>query len=92
MTCATSGFHPGIVLWRRNGELLSIDGHNYETEQILNNQENSVHDNNLTIRDTIGLINNPTYTCEVSNGNTTLAKSTTLRIGLRGTVNNAVTC
>ena len=84
VTCATRGFHPESVLWLRNGELLSVDGLYYEAEQSLNNQQNSVYDNNLIIRDTIGLINNQTYTCEVSHGNTTLIRTTTITTGITG--------
>lgn len=86
VTCRTRRFHPESVLWLRNGELLSTDGHNYETVQILNDRSNSFYENKLIIRDTVGLVNDPTYTCEVSHGNTTLTRNTIITIGITGTL------
>ena len=85
VTCETRRFHPESVLWLRNEELLSTDGHNYETVQSLNDRSNSFYENKLIIRDTVGLVNNPTYTCEVSHGNTTLIRNITITVGITGT-------
>lgn len=91
VVCTTRRFHPENVLWLRNGELLSTESDNYyETVQNLYNRQNSVYENKLIIRDTIGLINNPTYACEVSDGNTTVTTNVTVTIGITGTdINNA---
>ena len=86
VTCETRFIQPQLVSWLRNGDSLSIDGHDYETNNTLSNREGSEYIHNLVIRDAIGLINSPTYTCRVTNSNVTLTWNTTINVDLEGMV------
>ena len=84
VTCETRNIQPQHVFWLRNGEFLSED--NYEIIQHLIRRRGSVYNNSLAIRDAIGLLNSPVYTCTISNGNMTLSRDIFINIDLSGKV------
>ena len=55
------------VLWKRNNVEVPIDGFKYEAIQVLHIVGRSYYNNSLIIRDIAGVIDQPEYTCEVSN-------------------------
>lgn len=84
VTCETRYIQPQNVSWLRNGELLAIDGHDYELTQDLKERRNSHVGNNLVIRDVFGLLNAPVYTCRIANGDQLLIQNVTVNIDLTG--------
>ena len=61
VTCETRHLQPQNVSWLRNGELLSLDGHDYEMTHELRERTDSHYGNNLVIRNVFGLLNSPVY-------------------------------
>ena len=82
--CQTRTFQPQSVSWLRNGEFVIIDGYNYESIQVLRSRIDSEYEYSLIIRDVIGLIGSPTYTCIVSNSTLTVSQNTTIAIDISG--------
>ena len=70
--------------WLRNGELLSLDGHDYEMTHELIDRRDSHYGNNLVIRDVFGLLNSPVYTCRIASGDLLRSRNVTVNIDLSG--------
>ena len=86
----TRTFQPQSVSWLRNGEFVIIDGYNYESIQVLRSRIDSEYEYSLIIRDVIGLIGSPTYTCIVSNSTLTVSQNTTIAIDISGRQHDAL--
>lgn len=70
--CQTQYFLPTWVIWQKNGLEIRVDGQSYETLQIVTDREFSHYQNILIVRDAVGVVGTPLYTCVVGNyaGNT----------------------
>ena len=49
LTCTSTGSPATIVTWRRNGQLLTIDGNTFEMTQTVTNRTASTYENVLVI-------------------------------------------
>lgn len=72
--CYTTRSPATNVTWMRNGELLTTDGVNYDTMQIVTDRINSSYRNILVVNDVLSIVGNSTFSCIISNlnGNTSL--------------------
>lgn len=84
VTCMTRYIQPQNVFWLRNGEPLSIDGLEYEMTEDLRSQTNSYYNHSLIIRDILGLINSPEYTCYIENTDSVLNSTVSVKTNLAG--------
>ena len=84
VTCETRHLQQQNVSWLRNGEILSLDGHDYEMTHELIDRTDSHYGNNLVIRDVFGLLNSPVYTCRIASGDLLLSRNVTVNIDLSG--------
>ena len=87
--CQTQSYLPTWVVWEKNGVEISIDGQSYETLQMVTNRGHSYFRNILIVKDVVGIVEAPLYTCVVGNsaGNTSrsVRVSISIRISLSGT-------
>lgn len=65
--CYTTDSTPTTVIWKRNGEMINIDGDKYATMQVVTDRRNTHYRNILIVRDVFGVIGNFTYSCEIEN-------------------------
>ena len=66
VTCETALMIPEGVTWLRNGDPLIIDGHDYESVQVLENRKDSLYNSSLLIKGVTDLFGSPSFTCIIS--------------------------
>ena len=76
LTCISTGGPATSVTWRRNSQLLLIDGSTYQQTQIIVNSEKAVYKNILHSNNAAGLVGS--FTCAVHNarGSDSMSMST----------------
>ena len=80
LTCTSTGSPATTVTWRRNGQLLTIDGNTFEMTQTVTNRAASTYENVLIIDQPQANFAGNTVTCTVENslgtatGNSLLAE------------------
>ena len=87
--CRTQSYPPTWVVWQKDGVEISVDGRSYDTLQVVTSRSNSYFRNILIVKDVVGIVGTPLYTCVVGNsaGNTSrsVRVSINIRISLSGT-------
>ena len=65
--CYTTISPPTSIVWKRNGLALHTNGNKYDTLQIVSDYNRSHYQNMLLVKDVLWILENVTYTCEISN-------------------------
>ena len=82
--CYTRSYLPTSVAWLRDGNSFDVDGNRYEAVQFVTDRRNSYYHNILYVRDVVGIIGRPRYTCRLQNSAGNVSGQIDVNIQLSG--------
>ena len=67
ITCSTSDSPPTTLQWFRDGQIIEVDGANYESKQIVTDRRNMYYNNVLCVMNPGLVAGRHEFQCRVSN-------------------------